>query len=196
MTNDIKVIYGLILAGGFSRRMGQDKAALEFHGKPQVMHGYELLSHFCEKVFVSLRPDQQYYNLPIIVDLNKFENIGPIGGILSAMERFPKVAWIVLACDLPYVNQQTLQYLISRRDASKMATAFKSSLNNLPEPLCAIWEPSAKVSMLNQLENGKNCPRKVLMNADCHLIDLPQAHWLNNVNAPTDLEDFKKETFS
>ncbi len=51
-------LYGLVLAGGFSRRMRRDKARLRIHERPQVEHALKLLSAFCAEVFVSIRPEQ------------------------------------------------------------------------------------------------------------------------------------------
>ena len=66
------VLFGLVLAGGASTRMKRDKAALAYHGKPQVQWAYDLLSEFCAATFVSVRPDQRdeptRATLPQIVD--------------------------------------------------------------------------------------------------------------------------------
>src|SRR5690349_4297820 len=91
-------LFGLVLAGGKSERMGVDKAALEFHGKPQLVWAYELLSQVCDRTFVSVRPDQAddpvRARLPQIVDLQP--GIGPIAGISAAFTRHPDSAWLVL----------------------------------------------------------------------------------------------------
>ncbi|MCL4693819.1 MAG: NTP transferase domain-containing protein, partial [Candidatus Hydrogenedentes bacterium] len=52
-------LYGLVLAGGKSTRMGQDKSALRYYDKPQVAHCLEMLGQFCKRVYVSCRADQE-----------------------------------------------------------------------------------------------------------------------------------------
>lgn len=52
-------LYGLVLAGGVSARMGQDKAELSYHGAPQLQVAYETLSPLVERCFVSVRPAQR-----------------------------------------------------------------------------------------------------------------------------------------
>ncbi len=195
MTQGPKKIYGLILAGGYSKRMGQDKALLEFHGKPQVTYCYDLLTRFCGKVFVSARPDQKYFDLPMLNDHEKFSNKGPLGGILSAMTTYPEASWILLACDLPYVTAATMEHLIENRKITSIATAFISAKDGLPEPLCAIWEDHAQIRILELFHQGIKCPRKILINSDTHLITLPFDHWLDNINSPEDLKRCSKETF-
>src|SRR3990167_4508022 len=101
MTAINKNLYGLILAGGRSKRMGQDKSLLTYRSKPQVEHAHDLLMPFCAKIFVSTRADQsknrEYERLAQINDLPQFSDIGPLGGILSAMTTYSGAAWLVLA---------------------------------------------------------------------------------------------------
>src|SRR5262245_7806253 len=177
-------LFGLVLAGGASTRMQRDKAAIEYHGQSQLHWTFHLLSHVCAATFVSVRPDQREEptraGLPQIVD--RQPGIGPIAGISAALHAHPKAAWLVVACDLPFLNEQTLRYLVEHRDARKVATVFKSNHDGLPEPLCAIWEPAGREPVLAYVAAGKQCPRKFLINADALLLDLPDARALDNVN--------------
>jgi len=186
-------INGLILAGGHSRRMGQDKALLEFHGKPQVEHAYELLDKFCLNVFLSKRADQKSYkNIPAINDNSQFAGHGPISGILSAMKEYPKADWLILACDLPYINMDTIQNLLDHRDLQKSATAYISTQDTLPEPLCAIWEGHAYNAILKLFNEGIHCPRKILIKTAAHLIEQKDPQWLNNINTFLEYEQALK----
>ena len=183
-------LFGLVLAGGASTRMQRDKAALSYHDKPQLQWTYELLLQHCATVFVSVRPDQRAEPtraaLPQIVDRDS--GIGPIAGISAALTEHPKVAWLVAACDLPFIDTQTLTTLVGARDPRRIATAFRSSSDGLPEPLCAIWEPAARESLAAHVTAGGRCPRKFLINADTLLLDLPNPSALDNINTPTERE--------
>ncbi len=192
MTIVKKKIHGLILAGGFSKRMGQDKALLDFHGKPQIEYVHELLGRHCSKVFLSKRSDQQSYkSILTIDDAPAFSNIGPLGGILSAMQAHPDAAWLVMACDLPFVNDATIKALIAARTSDKFATAFISTNDGLPEPLCSIWEVHSYPIILKLLEEGIRCPRKMLIKNDTQLIVQADPRWLDNVNTPQEYERSK-----
>jgi molybdopterin-guanine dinucleotide biosynthesis protein A len=179
-------LYGLILAGGASSRMGRDKATLQYHGRSQLEWAFELLDSVCEKTFVSVRPDQSNeitrVKLPQIVDLQP--GIGPIAGISAALEAHPDKAWLVLACDLPFLSLDTLDNLIAHRDSAKIATAYRSSHDGLPEPLCAIWEPTARETVNKWIAMGKQCPRKILISSDTALLDPIDSHALDNINTP------------
>ena len=186
----IKNLYGLILAGGFSKRMGQDKALMVYHGKPQIEYVHELLNSHCEQVFLSKRFNQQAYNqFPSINDDQEFLDIGPLGGILSAMKAYPDASWLIMACDLPFVTHHTLEYLIMNRDNQKIATAFKSVYDGFPEPLCAIWEGQGHKNILEFLKNGIRCPRKILINSNSHLLEQKNPQWLDNVNDKNEYQE-------
>jgi molybdopterin-guanine dinucleotide biosynthesis protein A len=182
----IAPIYGLVLTGGRSTRMHTDKAALAYHGRTQLDWAVRLITPFVEKVFVSVRPDQQ--DDPVraayeqIVDTR--EDAGPIAGILAAQARHPHVAWLVLACDLPFLDAATLEHLVASRAPHRHATAYLSSHDGLPEPLCAIWEPESREAVLAYVESGKTCPRKFLIRHDAELLEPLTPGALDNVNTP------------
>ena len=96
-------------------------------------------------VFVSVRASQgsdpARARYPLIVD--SVPGQGPIVGIRSAIAAHPGSAWLVVACDLPFLSDQALSQLLAERDPAASATAFRSVHDGLPEPLCAIWEPKA-----------------------------------------------------
>ena len=187
----IAKLYGLVLSGGKSTRMGTDKGLITYHGIPQREYLYDLLSQVCEETFISLREDQQGElpsGMQTIVDLNEFR--GPYNGLLSAHKKHPEAAWLVLACDLPLMDLEALKELIAQRDNSKQATAFALKENPLPEPLCAIWEPHAFASSLAYLESGVGtCPRKFLINHDTKLIFPNNENILLNANSK---EEYKE----
>lgn len=178
-------LYGLLLSGGASQRMRQDKAALDYRGEPQLLRAWRLLQSVTEQAFVSVRESQRddtlRARLPQIVDT--YDAVGPAAGILSAQERHPDAAWLVLACDLPLLDSDTLRRLIDARDPQAFATVFASSHDGLPEPLCAIWEPRSHALLHQRYENGSYCPRKALMQSHIVLLPAP-GDALDNVNTP------------
>lgn len=183
-------IFGLVLAGGKSRRMGRDKALLERGGRSQLAHAMDLLETVTERVFVSARADQadepERARHAQIVD--RYEGIGPVAGILSAMDEHPDVSWLVVACDLPNIDSQTLEYLVDQYSRNQPFTAFTSSHDGLPEPLCAVYRPAAAAIIRQFVDEGIVCPRKMLIRSDTCLLEQPNPAALDNVNTPDDLE--------
>ncbi|WP_405381621.1 NTP transferase domain-containing protein [Maribacter sp. LLG6340-A2] len=181
-------LYGLVLSGGKSTRMGNDKGLIAYHDLPQREHLYQLLNQFCDRTFLSVRSDQEG-DIPkkfeTIVDKNEY--LGPYNGLLSAYETYPDVAWLVLACDLPLMDAAAVQELIAARNTNKIASAFANSDDPLPEPLCAIWEPEALEQSAKYLKAGHgSCPRKFLINADTHLVFPTNKDVLLNANSKED----------
>ncbi|TMM53896.1 molybdenum cofactor guanylyltransferase [Maribacter algarum] len=184
-------LYGLVLSGGKSTRMGTDKGLIPYHGVPQREYLYDLLSQVCEETFISLREEQEA-QLPsqtqTIVDLNEY--CGPYNGLLSAHKKYPEVAWLVLACDLPLMDLEALKELIAKRDTTKQATALALKKNPLPEPLCAIWEPHAFVASVEYLNSGNGtCPRKYLINHDTKLVFPANENVLLNANSEAEYRE-------
>lgn len=180
-------LYGLILCGGRSLRMQQDKSQLDYHGVPQWQHLYKLLAPLTKKVYLSCRADQQLdTELPVITD--SVGDAGPATGILSAFKAFPDKAWLVLACDLPLVSEQSLSLLVENRNPGKEATAFISSFKQSPEPLMTIWETAG----LKRLDIEKGCPRKTLLKADIALLENPFAIEQFNANTPLERAEAMK----
>jgi molybdenum cofactor guanylyltransferase len=179
-------LYGLILAGGSSSRMRRDKAVLQYRGESQLDRAFELASRHVANVFVSVRADQTAdptrAQHPMIVD--SVAGQGPIVGICSALAAFPHVAWLVLACDLPYLSDAALVQLLRERDVNGLVTAFRSTYDGLPEPLCAIWEPSAAPVLASYQSEGGRCPRKFLIRHAVRLLEPLDRRALDNVNTP------------
>jgi molybdopterin-guanine dinucleotide biosynthesis protein A len=110
--------------------------------------------------------------------------LGPFGAILSAFQADPNAAWLIIACDLPFVDKSALSQLISSRNSSKIGTAFYNEVTHFPDPLFTIYEPKAYATMLQFLALGYACPRKVLINADTEIIQPENSRILQNVNTP------------
>lgn len=181
-------IYGLVLAGGRSTRMGRDKGKIEYHGKAQREYLYELLSEICEAVYLSVRAEQEReisVDLRCIADDDTFP--GPFNGILSAHKRFPEVAWLVVATDLPFISAAELRQLLKARNEEKAATAFATRNTKLPEPLCCIWEPQTLRESLQYLDKGNgSSPRDFLIKKNVEIVYPDDDRFLINANDPAD----------
>jgi molybdopterin-guanine dinucleotide biosynthesis protein A len=166
--------------------MQRDKAAISYQGQTQLDRAMTLLEPRVAQAFVSVRSDQR--NDPAraryaqVVDAQ--EGLGPIAGIAAAQALKPGAAWLVLACDLPYLDPGTIDHLIAHRDPTRVATAYRSSHDGLPEPLCAIFEPHGATRILEYIGAGKSCPRKFLIQAEPLLLEQPDPRALDNINTP------------
>lgn len=177
----------LILAGGKSQRMGEDKSQLVYHEQPQELHLAKICQGLGLEVHLSKASDFQGTEvaaIPVIKD--RMLQMGPFGAIISAMMQEPDTAWLVLACDLPFLTSDLLQQLLNKRHSGRFATAVKSADKRFPEPLVAIYEPRAYLRFLNFLSLGYTCPRKVLINSEVELLELEDDKMIENVNTPAE----------
>jgi molybdenum cofactor guanylyltransferase len=176
-------LFGLLLAGGASRRMGEDKGAIRYGDAPQARAAWRLLEEVCAGAFVSINPSQRsvapYADLPVIVDAGLVR--GPAAGLFAAWLRYPDVAWLVLAVDLPRVDRGVLETLIAARHPHRAATALRH-VNGVLEPLCTIWEPAARPALAAEIAAGGASLRRVLERASIAVAELADPAVLASVN--------------
>ncbi len=178
-------LQGLILTGGQSKRMGQDKALMRSGSRTQLEQSYDLLQAQLSSVYVSIKasqvndPVRSQYRL--IMDAQNCS--GPMAGILSAHKTNPDCAWLVIACDMPFLNSETLMQLIKARDNAYDATVFSNPDDSLPEPLCAIYEPNALVRVASDPTRlPSNSARDLLRQSRIKMIEAKNPYALENTN--------------
>lgn len=175
-------VFGLVLAGGTAHGESADAGP----ARSQLQSSFELLSGCCERTFVSARRDQReragFGDFSMLADA--YSGFGPMGGILSAMKVYPSAAWCVLACDLPSVDRPSIETLLAGRNPLSVATAFES-INGLPEPLCAVYEPKSVYPLHRAMAQGMYSLHRVLEDSSAHLLTPPNPEALTNVNTRT-----------
>ncbi len=175
--------HGLVLAGGASTRMGSDKATLSFRGETLIQRTYSLLSDFCEReVWVSCRQVEQFQDYPCLPDLDA--DLGPIAGLFSYFSRYREPV-ILLAVDLPLVTIDELENLKSHRSKTCQAVVARGIRST--QPLCAIYESSARSVVRRQVSKGNYAMFALLDALKCCYVATPEQSLLN-LNGREDLE--------
>lgn len=179
-------LYGLVLTGGRSQRMGKDKALIDYRGQPHALYLYELLSQYCQQVFLSARPQQWQEtvleSLPILADCG--ESRGPFTGILTALETYPQVNWLIVACDLAYLQAGAVAHLIAQAHLNRAVTCYENPQRGFPEALCGFYTPKALHLFQKAARAELYCPVKILQMGDCHLLKPHHPMAVANVNTP------------
>jgi molybdopterin-guanine dinucleotide biosynthesis protein A len=191
----IAPVKGLVLVGGKSSRMGVDKSELNYYGKPQKELAKELLENSNLETYYSVENLSTALKETKESDLeisDSFLNLGPFGGICSAFQKKPNSGWLVLATDVPFVNDKIIKLLLQKRNPSKVATAIKGKGKEFVEPLITIYEPKAYPILLQYLAQGYSCPRKMLINSDVEIVEI-EDDFIRNINTPEEFEMAKKE---
>ena len=179
----------LLLVGGKSRRMGTDKASLVFDGQPLLDRTLATITPQIPNYFLSVAHDDSRDTHPTIPDLTP--NPGPLGGIQAAFAHDPETAWLVIACDLPLFDKETLAHLLTHADHTRMASCFLNRLDGRAEPLCTIYQPSAAKLLHDYLATDRRCARKFLESLSPQTFSLPNPLALDNANRPEQLHELK-----
>ena len=106
-------VSGLVLAGGQSRRMGRDKAFLDFAGTPLIERVIERVQSVCAETIIVANNLESYSRFGLRVVRDVYPGKGSLGGIFSGLQEVSAEYALVVACDLPFINEALLRYLIS-----------------------------------------------------------------------------------
>lgn len=127
---------GIVLAGGENRRMGRDKAFLEFRGRPLVERAINVLKGICGAVIVVANSPEGYAPFGVTVVPDAFGIRGPLTGIYTGMTASDDEQHIVVACDMPFLHAGLLAFMA--REAGGYDAAVPRIGEHL-EPLHAVY---------------------------------------------------------
>ncbi|TDE18717.1 molybdenum cofactor guanylyltransferase [Dyadobacter psychrotolerans] len=148
-------LFGLVICGGESSRMGSDKGTLTYYEKPQRYHVYDLLTPLCNKVFLSCNKTQAGSisgHYLVLTDLSEFENIGPIAALLTAFNLYPEHNFLVAGCDYPFLQESDFRNFLSQAGRKCIAAAFYNSQDKY-EPLLAYYSSKAGALLREHFNN-------------------------------------------
>jgi len=180
----------LILIAGHSIRMGRDKALIvRPDGQRQIDHLVAITRAAGLEPMLSMRDDGSAppLDLPLIRD--RHSGAGPLAALDAFHHTHPGEPVLLLGSDHFLLDETTLHALLDQRDTWSAATAFANRLDGKPEPLCAIYEPSAIPEASAWLARGEPRARHFLRSLDPKVLTLPHLAALDNINTPTDLEE-------
>ena len=192
---DMEPVSAIILAGGQSRRMGRDKALIEYQGRPILAHVIDTLRQLSDEVLVVSNRSEVYgsFGARIVPDYDP--PVGPLGGLAAGLAAMRHELAVVVACDMPCLNLALLRYLIERAVA---VDAVVPQTGAQLEPLHAVYRRACRAPIARRLANGER--RVISFFADVRLLIIPEAAWrvidpggraLSNLNTPADLNLLK-----
>jgi molybdopterin-guanine dinucleotide biosynthesis protein A len=105
-------VTALVLAGGQSRRMGEDKAFLDFHGMTLIERVIARVQGVCAETIIVANDAERYscFGLPVVRDV--YPGKGSLGGIYSGLLAASGEHALAVACDLPFLNEALLRHLV------------------------------------------------------------------------------------
>lgn len=131
-------VTGIILAGGKSSRLGQNKGLAHFRSKPLVSYAISALEPICTKIVISANNDlDEYQKFGFETITDEIKNIGPMGGLITCLKKSTTRFNFVLACDTPNVSSDLFIYLLNNIENFQMAIPEHG--NGLIEPLIGCY---------------------------------------------------------
>lgn len=183
-------ITGIILAGGKSSRMGTDKGFVIYKNKAFVQHIIEALQPLVDEIIiVSNNPDYDFFGFKRVNDL--IENAGPVAGIYSGLQYSKTENNLVISCDVPLINSETLSLLIEGLDDNMDVVQLES--NGKSMPLIAMYKKQNKTIFYSLLEDGERRLRIALTHLKVKTIVLNknQERFTSNINTPKNLNEIE-----
>lgn len=133
-------VTGLILAGGYSRRFGREKAWHLVQGKPMIAHVLDAVSTVVDDIQISVRSLQQATRFErygsCVVDL--YPNHGPLAGIHAGWQQTTTDWLLVVGCDMPFLTSDALRLLLDVAGTTTDAVVGQDADGRL-HPLCACY---------------------------------------------------------
>lgn len=180
----------LILSGGKSSRMGQDKAKALLGGKSLLERAVSFWQEALPgaPIYIAVGQPEHFESLPEgttpVYDI--YQNRGPLGGLHGAMKAIPENLLMVSAVDMPMLNQKAVQLLMEKAKGAEDICVF--SREGRPEPLFGLYRNSCLPVMEALLESGNNRMSQLLSRSYTTEVPLPEASWVANVNTPEELQ--------
>ena len=187
-------VWGCILIGGMSSRMGQPKHLIsDGCGKTWVEHTVETLRPFVDGIVLSgagILPDS-------LVGLSRLEDIpgveGPLTGILAAGRWLPHASWVVIACDMPHVSAEAVEWLLGHRRPGCWGCVPRMTEESHFEPLFAWYGTKAACFFERQALTGDMRISDIARHPKIVNPVIPESlqySW-KNVNTPEQLKQLK-----
>lgn len=182
----------VILVGGHSLRMGMPKHLLEYQGKPAWKRMVECAEKFSDHVSISCRSDQldDFKSVSMIED--RYDDIGPMGGILSSFEALNAEQIVFLSCDVPLLEENSIKALLEAIDQSKLANCLMGRHSDLPEPILACWNKRA-IPILKAAVQSKSYSIMKCLKTHGYKSIIVSDEELTNVNTKEDYERIRAQ---
>lgn len=182
----VEPLTGIILKGGKSRRMGEDKSMLLIDGKPLLMRLYESLTPLVDSVLISLAPGDCFVPAGMVGVYDEIPDQGPLMGIATALFASSTELNIVVPCDIPQVDPWTIEQLLSNCGSHQIVVP--SFQEGRIEPLLGVYRKNVAKTARQLLDSGIRRVSALFEHCSSKVVALPNTGWYYNLNTPEDYE--------
>ncbi len=192
--NCTRPLLGGVFIGGQSKRMGKPKFSLSYKGLSETERMVQMLSGFCDQVYLSAREEQDLSTIDGLSTCGRINDehygLGPVGGLATLMGTHPEKAWLITACDMPFLQDNAIETIVSERDPLRYGTCFLQKGGIGVEPMCAIYEPKFIVPLFEALSRRELSLSRIINELPFKYVTVSQtgrSHF-TNVNTPEEYE--------
>lgn len=186
-------ITGIVLAGGKSSRMGEDKGFVSWKGQPFVQHSISALKPLVSDVII-VSDHVQYDGLGYQRVNDSFQDAGPLSGLYSGLKASGTELNLVLSCDVPLITSSVLEKLITTYQ-NGMDAVICSAGDKLM-PLVALYHKHCSTLCKALLDNGERRMMRLLdslASTEYLVLNEHEARHVRNINSPADLTMIEHE---
>lgn len=183
-------LYGAVFVGGQSKRMGAPKFSLSYNGVSETERLVRILKQSCQKVFISARADLDMGRLGNLKDCERINDehigLGPVGGLATLMGLHPEAAWMITACDMPFLKKKNFEIIIRERDPLRYGTSFIQKGRLGFEPMCAIYEPKFILPLYEAMSRKDLSLSRIISDLPFQQVRIAEddRHNFMNINTP------------
>ncbi len=194
MKSKLSTVNGYILAGGKSSRMGEDKGLMMLNNKPLIAFVIEQLKLSVQKVIIiSNNKLYEQFGLEVISDI--VTDIGPAGGIFTALSNTDADHNFICSCDMPFINSESIDFLIEHSFNFDITIAlYKDRI----QPLFGLYAKNCLAEWQNQIKKKNYKLQNIIVNCNYQNLEMKNMNSFNeviftNVNSRLELEQIEQK---
>ncbi|CAM4157104.1 molybdopterin-guanine dinucleotide biosynthesis protein A [Bacillus manliponensis] len=188
-------IVGIVLAGGQSRRFGEQKALVKWNGKTFIEHSIEALKGVTEEIVVISHPSitnalLHTVDVSVTEDILRYKGDGPLAGLLTGMNELKADWYIVAPCDTPNISKDWALQLI--KQIHEDAEAIIPVIDGRKQPLLALYHRNVKEKIECLLQEEKRSMQGLLSQCHVRYVKSLSASFFFNINTKEEYERFRE----
>lgn len=176
----------IILAGGNSSRMGEDKGLMLVNGKPMIQHVIDVAKGVVEDIIiVSNNSEYEKFGYTVVVD--EIKGKGPLGGIYTGLQHSKTQLSLVLSCDIPYVNASILNLLISHSEGYDITIPKKDDVTH---QLLGVFSKRCLMTFKNAIDDDELKLITLFKKLNLNIVDASHfsGRLFTNINEKNDIK--------
>lgn len=186
----------IILCGGRSTRMGQDKALLPLAGRPLIAHVIDRLGPWAAELLLAVGPQARYTELGVPIVVDELPDVGPIAGLHAGLKAMSAERALLVAGDMPLVVPEAARRLVEWAEGFD---AVVPHVGGRYQPTFAVYGRSCRSAIERAVNSGRTALHgfladvrlRTVFEAELRKLD-PDLMSLRNMNTPADLQEARR----